>query len=35
MDEAGALEKDWTSILESVEKDITSLCNDYKFKKLN
>lgn len=27
--------KDWTSVLESVERDITSLTNDFKFKKLN
>ena len=35
LDEAGGIEKDWTSVLEAVEKDITTLTNDYKFKKLS
>ena len=26
--------RDWTSVLEAVERDITALVNDYKFKKL-
>lgn len=34
IDEAGGLEKDWGSVLESVERDITTLTNDFKFKKL-
>jgi hypothetical protein len=35
MDEGGeSLDRDWSTVLESVERDITSLTNDYKYKKL-
>jgi len=27
-------EKDWSSVLEAIERDITSLNNEYRFKKL-
>ena len=30
----GILQKDWSSVLDAIQRDITQLFNDYKFKRL-